>query len=143
MAKDRSEKLGGQGPAQPLSEQTADMEAEYDTTGAVVETTGRGLRPRSADPIAGRGADTGPHTANRPPAPDRNIAGRSGADTGAGSHSQTGMAEADLDPATGGLGDTGEAGSVSPSRSRERTATYGTDTEPLAGGAARPKPKRK
>jgi hypothetical protein len=49
------------------------------------------------------------------------------------------MADADLDPATGGLGDSGMAGSASPSRSRTRTAVYGTDTEPFAGGAARGK----
>jgi hypothetical protein len=49
------------------------------------------------------------------------------------------MAEADLDPATGGLGDTGMTGSASPSRSRTRTAVYGTDSEPFAGGAARGK----
>ena len=141
MADRGSEKPGGRGPAQPLSEQTADMEAEYDTTGAVAETTGRGLRPRSADPVAGRGADTGPHTGGLPPSPDRDTGGRSGADTGAGSHGKTGMAAGDLDPATGGLGEMGEAGSASPSRSRARTRTYGTDTEPVAGGAARPKRK--
>jgi hypothetical protein len=139
MADRGSEKLGGRGPAQPLSEQTADMEAEYDTTGAVAETSRHGLKPRSADPVAGSGADTGPHTGHRPPAADRDTSGRSGADTGAGSHGKTGMAEADLDPATGGLGEMGEADSASPSRSRSRTRTYGTDTEPVAGAAARPK----
>jgi hypothetical protein len=49
------------------------------------------------------------------------------------------MAEADLDPATGGLGNMGAAGSASPGRSRIRTGVYGTDTEPFAGGAARQK----
>jgi len=49
------------------------------------------------------------------------------------------MADADLDPATGGLGDTGIAGSASPSRSRTRTAVYGTDTEPFAAGSERDK----
>ena len=142
MADRRSEKLGGRGPAQPLAEQPADTESEYDTTGAVAETTDRGLKPRSTDPVAGRGSDTGPHSGNRPPSPARDTAGRSGADSGAGSHGKTGMAAGDLDPATGGLGEMGEAGSASPSRSRERTEVYGTDTEPLAGGAARPKPKR-
>jgi hypothetical protein len=97
------------------------------------------LRPRSTDRESSRGSDTGPHTAEQGPSPERNTAGRSGADTGAGSHSPTGMADADLDLATGGLGDIERAGSASPSCSR--TAVYGTDTERFAGGAARGKPK--
>jgi hypothetical protein len=140
MASPPSDRLGGRGPAQPLPDPAADNEAEYNRTGAVADTTGHGLRPRSIDPETGRGSDTGPHTAEQRPSPDRNTVGRSGADTGAGSHPKTGMAEADLDPATGGLGDSGAAGSTSPSRSRTRTAVYGTDTEPLAGGTARNKP---
>jgi hypothetical protein len=142
MPNKKDDRLGGAGPAQPLADPAAGMEAEYDTTGATADTTGHGLRPRSADPVAGRGADSGPHAGQRPPAPDRNTAGRSGADTAAGSHRKTGMAGADLDPATGGLADAGTAGSGSPGRSRRRTATYGTDTEPVAGGADRPKSGR-
>jgi hypothetical protein len=133
----RPGRAGKGGPAQPLADPATDNEAEYDHSGAVAETTGRGLRPRSTDPEAGGGPDTGPHTAGRRPDPDRDTAGRSGADTGAGSHAKTGMAEADLDPATGGLGEMGEAGGASPSRSRTRIEVYGTDTEPVARGAAR------
>jgi hypothetical protein len=134
-----SDRLGGRGPAQPLADPAANNEDEYDETGAIADTTGHGLRPRSTDPLTGRGSDTGPRTAEQRPDPDRDTAGRSGADTGAGSHSQTGMADADLDPATGGLGDMGAAGSASPSRSRTRTAIYGTDTEPFVGGSSRAK----
>ena len=139
MTSQGSDRLGRRGPVQPLADPAADNEAEYEDTGAVAETTGHGLRPRSTDPATGSGPDTGPRTAGQRPDPDRNTAGRSGADTGAGSHGKTGMEEADLDPATGGLGDMGAAGSASPSRSRIRTAVYGTDTEPFAGGAARDK----
>jgi len=46
------------------------------------------------------------------------------------------MTDADLDPAAGGLG---TAGSAAPSRSRTRTAVYGTDTEPFAAGTERGK----
>lgn len=136
-----SDKLGRRGPAQALADPAANNEAEYDRTGAVADTTGHGLRPRSTDPVTGRGTDTGPHTAEQRPSPDRNTAGRSDADTGAGSLPRTGMEDADLDPATGGLGDIGAAGSTSPSRSRTRTAVYGTDTEPFAAGSARDKPE--
>ena len=139
MASQRSDGLGGRGPAQPLADPAAENEAEYDETGAVADTTGSGLRPRATDPDSGPGTDVGPRTGDRPPSPDRNTAGRSGADTGAGSHPKTGMADADLDPATGGLGDTGTAGSASPSRSRRRTAVYGTDTEPAASAPTRRK----
>ena len=100
------------------------------------------MRPRSTDPQTGRGPDTGPHTGEQGVSPDRDTAGRSGADTGAGSLPKTGMADADLDPATGGLGDTGTAGSASPSRSRTRTAVYGTDTEPFVGGRGGTKANR-
>jgi hypothetical protein len=131
--------LGGRGPAQPLADPAANNEAEYDETGAVADTTGHGLRPRSTDPETGRGPDTGPHTGEQGVSPDRDTAGRSGADTGAGSHPRPGMEDADLDPATGGLGEMGAAGSVSPSRSRIRTEVYGTDTEPFVGGAERRK----
>jgi len=133
--------LGQRGPAQPLADPAANNEDEYAETGAAADTTGHGLRPRSTDPQTGRGPDTGPHTAEQGTSPDRDTAGRSGADTGAGSLPRTGMAQADLDPATGGLGDTGMAGSASPSRSRTRTAVYGSDTEPFAGGTARGKPE--
>jgi hypothetical protein len=139
MASQGSDRLGKGGPAQPLADPAADNEAEYDETGAVAATTGHGLRPRSSDPLAGSGPDTGPHTAEQRPDPERDTTGRSGADTGAGSHAMTGMADADLDPATGGLGEMGAAGSVSPSRSRIRTEVYGTDTEPFVGGAERRK----
>ena len=135
-----SEGLGGRGPAQPLADPAVNNEAEFDETGAIAETTGHGLRPRSLDPQTGLGPDTGPHTGEQGVSPDRDTAGRSGADTGAGSLPKTGMAEGDLDPATGGLGDMAAAGSASPSRSRTRTAVYGTDTEPFAGGAAHNKP---
>ena len=146
MTSRRSDRLGPArvergGPSQPLADPVADNEDEYDHSGAVADTTGHGLRPRSTDPLTGPGPDTGPHTADQRPDPDRDTSGRSGADTGAGSHARTGMAQADLDPATGGLGEMGEAGSGSPSRSRTRTAVYGTDTEPFAGGAAREKRK--
>ncbi|MGD9617779.1 MAG: hypothetical protein AB7O13_21020 [Alphaproteobacteria bacterium] len=134
-----SDRHRGRGPAQPLADPAANNEDEYAETGTVADTTGRGLRPRSADPETGRGTDTGPHTGDQGVSPNRNTAGRSGADTGAGSHPKIGMEDADLDPATGGLGDTGTAGSASPSRSRTRTAVYSTDTEPFAGGAARGK----
>jgi hypothetical protein len=137
MTSQGSDRLGRGEPAQPLPDPAADNEAEYDETGAIAEATGHGLRPHSTDPLTGPGSDTGPHTAEQRPDPDRDIAGRSGADTGAGSHSMTGMADADLDPATGGLGDMGVAGSVSPSRSRIRTEVYGTDTEPFVGGTER------
>jgi hypothetical protein len=123
-----------------LADPAANNEAEYDETGTVADTTGRGLRPRSSDPQTGSGTDTGPHTGEQGVSPDRDTAGRSGADTGAGSHSRTGMADADLDPATGGLGDTGTAGSASPGRSRTRTAVYGSDTEPFASAPRRRKP---
>src|SRR3954451_22674026 len=136
-----SDRLGGRGPAQPLPDPAANNEDEYAESGAVAETTGQGLRPRSLDPQTGLGPDTGPHTGEQGISPDRDTAGRSGADTGAGSLPRTGMANADLDPATGGLGDTGTAGSASPSRSRTRTAVYGPDTEPFPSGAARGKPE--
>lgn len=134
-----SDRLGERGPAQPLADPAVNNEDEYAETGAVADTTGHGLRPRSTDPQTGRGPDTGPHTGEQGVSPDRNTAGRSGADTGAGSLPRTGMGEADLDPATGGLGDTGTAGSASPDRSRTRTAVYGADTEPFTAGAARDK----
>lgn len=143
MQDNGSEKLGGRGPAQPLGDLAGDTDAEYERSGTPADTTGQGLRPRSTDPLSGGGSDTGPHVDDRPIDPNRDISGRSGADTGAGSHGKTGMAAGDLDPATGGLGDRSAAGSASPSRSRERTAVYGTDTEPLVGGAARPAPQRK
>src|SRR3954468_21976152 len=130
-----SDRLGGHGPAQPLADPAANNEDEYAENGPVADTTRAGPRPRSTDPQTGRGPDTGPHTGEQGVSPDRDAAGRSGADTGAGSHPRTGMADADLDPATGGLGDTARAGSASRSRSRIRTAVYGTDTEPFAGGA--------
>src|SRR4051794_27519061 len=136
MTSQGSDRLGGRGPAQPLADPAANNEAEYDETGAVADTTGHGLRPRSTDPATGRGPDAGPHIGEQGVSPDRDIAGRSGADTGAGSLPRTGMGEADLDPATGGLGDTGSA---APRRSRARTAVYGTDTEPFAAGAERGK----
>src|SRR4051794_26303219 len=115
-----SDKLGGRGPAQPLADPAANNEAEYDETGAGAgaDTTGHGLRPRSTDPETGRGSDTGPHTGEQGVSPDRDTSGRSGADTGAGSLPKTGMADADLDPATGGLGDMGTARSASQRRSR-------------------------
>jgi hypothetical protein len=134
-----SDRLGERGPAQPLADPAANNEDEYADTGAVADTTGHGLRPRSTDPQTSRGPDTGPHTGEQGVSPDRDTAGRSGADTGAGSLPKTGMADADLDPATGGLGDTGIAGSASPSCSRTRTAVYGTDTEPFAAGSERDK----
>lgn len=137
MANRDTDKLGGRGPAQPLADLGADTEADYDTTGATADTTGHGLPPRSTDPVTGRGADTGPIPAAAAPIPTATPrAARM--PTAAGSHGKTGMADADLDPATGGFGDMGAAGSASPSRSRERTAVYGTDTEPLAGGSGRP-----
>jgi hypothetical protein len=80
-----SEGLGGRGPAQPLADPAANNEAEYDETGAVADTTWHGLRPRSTDPVTGRGPDTGPHTGDQGVSPDRDTAGRSGDDTGAGS----------------------------------------------------------
>jgi hypothetical protein len=67
-----SDKLGGRGPAQPLADPAANNEAEYDETGAVANTTGQGLPPRSIDPESGRGTDTGPQR----PIPDRNTASR-------------------------------------------------------------------
>jgi len=99
------------------------------------EAGAAGLRPRVRDPIAGRGSDTGPRvhrnlTATGTSAPV-DAGGRSGADTGAGSHPLAGATAADVDPATGGLGLTGEAGSASPSRSRVRVAVYGGHTEPI------------
>src|SRR3954451_16068110 len=134
-----SDRLGGRGPAQPLADPAANNEDEYAETGAVADTTGAGFRPRSTDPQTSRGPDTGPHTGEQGVSPDRDTAGRSGADTGAGSLPRTGMAEADLDPATGGLGDTARARRAPRSRSRTRTSVYGTNTEPFAGGTARGK----
>ena len=87
-----SDRLGGRGPAQPLADPAANNEDEYAETGAVADTTGEGLRPRSSDPQTGRGPDTGPHTGEQGVSPDRDTAGRSGADTGAGSLPKTGMA---------------------------------------------------
>ena len=141
MTSQGSDKLGGRGPAQPLADPAANNEDEYAETGTVADTTGSGLRPRSTDPETGRGTGSGPHTGEQGISPGRDTTGRSGADTGAGSHPRTGMADADLDPATGGLGDTGTAGSASPSRSRTRTAVYGTDTEPFASAPRRGKPE--
>ncbi len=136
-----SDRLEGRGPAQPLADPAANNEAEYDETGAVADTTGDGLRPRSTDPETGHGTGNGPHTGEQGVSSDRNTAGRSGADTASGSLPRTGMADADLDPATGGLGDTGTAGSASPGRSRTRTSVYGTDTEPFASVPSRGRPE--
>lgn len=65
MTSRRSDRLGpdgteGGGPAQPLADPAANNEAEYDHTGAVADTTGRGLRPRSTDPATSRGTGTEP-----------------------------------------------------------------------------------
>jgi hypothetical protein len=65
MTSQGSDRLGGRGPVQPLADPAANNEAEYDHTGAVADTTGHGLRPRSIDPQTGPGPDTGPHTADQ------------------------------------------------------------------------------
>jgi hypothetical protein len=60
--------------------------------------------------------------------------GRSGADTGAGSHSKEGRSCAYRDPADGALRDHGEAGSATAGRDRLAAETFGGPLDPALAG---------
>jgi hypothetical protein len=73
--------------------------------------------------------------------PSYDPAGRSGADTGAGSQASEDLAGINSGFAAGGLGARGQAGSASPGRNRTRTAVFGGPLDPALGGAERPVPQ--
>ena len=112
--------IPGKDPSQP-----ADAAAALDSGPAV--STGAARRPRGS---AGLRCDASFDTA-----------GRSGADTGAGSHSKEGRASVDRDIASGALRDHGEAGSATSGRDRLTATVFGGPLDPALAGKPVPEPQ--
>jgi hypothetical protein len=110
----------GKDPSRP-----ADSAAALDSGPAV--STGASTRPRGS---AGLRRDASFDTA-----------GRSGADTGAGSHSKEGRASEDRDIASGALRDHGEAGSATAGQDRLTATVFGGPLDPALAGKPIPEPQ--